>query len=158
MVRSTSAERHRAGRGDEMPRMNGGCLCGGIRYEGEAEPIFMRACHCKECQRVTGSAFVTAVAVPAEAVRFTGTLKTYTLPGGTTGKPLHRRFCPECGSHVVAQAEGSPRVVLMAGTLDDTTFVRPTSNMFCEEAQSWVPMAPGMRNFPRYDGWLPSPT
>jgi hypothetical protein len=52
--------------------------------------------------------------------------------------------------------EGSPRTVVMAGPLDDTGFVRPTSNMFREEARSWVPMSPEMKNFPRYDGWLPT--
>ena len=139
-----------------MPKMTGGCLCGGVRYEGEAEPIFMRACHCKECQRFTGSAFLTAVAVPRGSIRVTGVLKTYTVPGGTSGLPLHRRFCPECGSPVVVELEGSPRTTVMAGTLDDTGFVKPTTNMFCEEAQSWVPMSPAMENFPRYDGWLPT--
>jgi hypothetical protein len=136
--------------------MTGGCLCGAVRYEGEAEPVFMRACHCKECQRFTGSAFVTAVAVPRGSIAVTGTLTTYTVPGGTTGRPLHRRFCPRCGSPVVVESEGATRVVLMAGTLDDTGFVRPTANIFCEEAQSWVPMSPDMERRPRYDGWLPT--
>jgi hypothetical protein len=40
----------------------------------------------------------------------------------------------------------------MAGTLDDTGFVRPATNIFCEEAQAWVPFSPAMQNFPRYDG------
>jgi hypothetical protein len=141
-----------------MPRMTGGCLCGGVRYEGEAEPIFMRACHCKECQRFTGSAFVTAIAVPRESITITGCMTTYTRPGGTSGLPLHRRFCARCGSPVVVQVEGSTRMVIMAGTLDETAFFRPTANIFCEEAQSWVPMSPGMEQRPRYDGWLPTPT
>ena len=141
-----------------MPRMKGGCLCGAVRYEAEAEPIFVRACHCKECQRFTGSAFVTAVAVPREAIRITGNMRTYTQPGGTSGLPLHRRFCPVCGSPVVVQVDGSARMVIMAGTLDDTAIFRPTANIFCEEAQSWVPMSPDMEQHPRYDGWLPIPT
>jgi hypothetical protein len=145
-------------RANGMPKMMGGCLCGGVRYEGEAEPIFMRACHCKECQRFTGTAFATVIAVPKEAIRFTGTLKTYTQAGGTSGLPLHRRFCPGCGSAITVEVEGSERMVIMAGTLDDTACVRPTTNIFCEEAQAWVPMSSEMESFPRYDGWLPTPT
>jgi hypothetical protein len=141
-----------------MPKMAEGCLCGGVRYEGEAEPIFMRACHCKECQRFTGSAFVTAIAVPREAITITGSMTTYTRPGGTSGLQLHRRFCPRCGSPIVAQVEGSTRMAIMAGTLDDTAFFRPTANIFCEEAQSWVPMSPDIEKHPRYDDWLPAST
>jgi hypothetical protein len=47
-------------------------------------------------------------------------------------------------------------MVVMAGTLDGTTFVRPTANIFCEEAQSWVPMAPDTERHPRYDGGPPT--
>jgi hypothetical protein len=141
-----------------MPRMTGRCLCGGVRYEGEAEPIFMRACHCKVCQRFTGSAFVTAIAVPRKSIIITGTLTTYTQLGGTSGLPLHRRFCPECGSPVVVHVESSTRMVIMAVTLDDTAFIRPTANIFCDEAQSWVPMSPDMEKHQRYDAWLPIPT
>lgn len=118
----------------------------------------MRACHCKECQRFTGSAFVTAIAVPREAITITGAMTTYTQPGGTSGLPLHRRFCPRRGSPIIVQVEDSTRMAIMAGTLDDTTFFRPTANIFCEEAQSWVPMSPDMEKHPRYDGWLPTPT
>jgi hypothetical protein len=141
-----------------MPRMTGGCLCGAVRYQGEAEPIFVRACHCKDCQRFTGTAFITVIAVPKGTIRFTGPLTTYTQPGGTSGLPLHRRFCAVCSSPVAVEVEGSARTVITAGTLDDTTFVRPTANIFCEAAQSWVPMSPDMEKHPRYDGWLPTPT
>jgi hypothetical protein len=129
-----------------------------VRYESEAEAIGMRACHCKECQRFTGSAFVTAIAVPKESITITGSMTTYTRLGGTSGLPLHRRFCPRCGSPVVVQVEGSTRITTMAGTLDDTAFFRPAANIFCEEAQSCVPMSPGIEKHPRYDGWLPTVT
>ena len=67
-----------------MPKMTGKCLCGRIRYSSDAEPITMMACHCKDCQRQTGSAFLTAVAVPNDAVSVMGELKTYTQPGGVS--------------------------------------------------------------------------
>ena len=63
---------------------------------------------------------------------------------------MHRHFCPNCGSPIIIEREGSPRIVIMAGTLDDTSFVKPTMNIFCESAQSWVPMSPDAQNFARY--------
>jgi hypothetical protein len=80
-----------------MPRMTGRCLCGRIQYSVEGEPILMRACHCKDSQRFTGSAFLTAVAVPDTSIVISGEPKTYTQPGGTSGLQLHRRFCPSFG-------------------------------------------------------------
>ena len=133
-----------------MPNMTGRCLCGQVHYAGDTEPVVMMACHCKTCQRHSGTAFSTLVAVPRDAVSITGDLKTYTEPGGVSGEPLHRRFCPNCGSPVILEREGSPRILLLAGTLDDTSFVKPSVNIFCESAQSWVPMSPEMKSFPRY--------
>ena len=133
-----------------MPIMTGKCLCGQVHYTGEAEPVAMMACHCKNCQRHSGTAFSTLVVVPKEALTVIGNLKTYTEPGGVTGVPLHRRFCFDCGSPVMIEKEGSPRVIILAGTLDDTSFVKPTMNIFCESAQSWVPMDQDTQNYPRY--------
>ena len=133
-----------------MPTMNGRCLCGQVHYSAQAEPIAMLACHCKDCQRHLGTAFSTLVAVPREAVAITGNLKTYTAPGGTSGEPMHRHFCPTCGSPVIIEKEGSPRIMILAGTLDDTSFVKPTMNIFCESAQSWVQMSTDTENFPGY--------
>lgn len=101
---------------------------------------------------------MTAVAVPRGSISITGNLKTYTEPGGTSGLPLHRRFCPDCGSPIIIEVEGSLRAVIMAGTLDDTSFVKPATNIFCELAQSWVPLSPDTKNYPRYDEWLPGRT
>jgi hypothetical protein len=86
-----------------------------------------------------------------------GSLKTYTEPGGTSGLPLDRRFCPACGSLIVVEVEGSTSTVMMAGTLDGTSFVRPTADIFCESAQCWVPMSTDAKNFPHYDNWIPNP-
>ncbi|WP_409878663.1 GFA family protein [Dendronalium sp. ChiSLP03b] len=53
-------------------RIRGGCMCGAIRYECSAEPIAMGNCHCRDCQRATGSAFAAALLVPSSAVTITG--------------------------------------------------------------------------------------
>jgi hypothetical protein len=50
-----------------VPNMNGGCLCGDVRYSASGEPVVTSICHCRDCQRQTGSVFVEVVAVPKEA-------------------------------------------------------------------------------------------
>jgi hypothetical protein len=133
-----------------MPNITGHCLCGQVRYESKGEPVFVQSCHCKTCQRHSGAAFSTLIAVLREMITVTGDVRTFTEPGGTSGEPIHRRFCPNCGSPVTVEREGSPRVLLFAGTLDDTGFVKPTANIFCESAQSWVALSPDVPNFPKY--------
>jgi len=66
-----------------MTHIEGGCLCGKVRYSAEAEPVFVGVCHCRDCQRFTGSAFATVVALPASALKLTGMLKTFTKAGDT---------------------------------------------------------------------------
>jgi hypothetical protein len=90
------------------------------------------------------------MAFPAGSVDVTGTLKTYTEPGGMSGDPVHRRFCPECGTTVIFQREGAPMTLIMAGTLDDTSGIRPTANIFCASAQKWVVMPANTQNLPGY--------
>ncbi len=83
-------------------KIEGGCLCGAVRYSGEAEPVFAGVCHCRDCQKFTGSAFGAMVVVPKEALTIDGALKTFTSLGGS-GKPILRHFCPECGSSIAEE-------------------------------------------------------
>ena len=124
-----------------MPKIVGGCLCGGVRYEGAAEPVLTAVCHCKDCQKHTSSAFSVLVVLPKGTLRTEGLdLATFEHPGGS-GQPVTRKFCPGCGSPVVADVAVTPGWEwLMAGTLDDTSWLRPQMNIFCSGAQPWVSM------------------
>jgi hypothetical protein len=119
-------------------KIEGGCLCGKVRYSADAEPTFVGVCHCKNCQKGTGTAFSVVVALPTPALTVQGTLQTFT-GRGDSGKATYRRFCPECGSALIDEAEIMPNVtMIMAGTLDDASWVKPASEIFCDSAQPWV--------------------
>src|SRR4051812_27857819 len=130
-------------------RMSGKCLCGKLTYSADAEPALVCVCHCKDCQRQAGTAFATLVFIPKDTFQLNGESRSYTQAGGS-GQPMVRHFCPECGSPVAIDAAVAPDIVLIAaGTLDDTSFVKPTRNLFCSSAQSWVPLTQDTQNFPQ---------
>jgi hypothetical protein len=89
-------------------RFTGGCMCGAVRYECETDPIAMgNYCHCRDCQRATGSAFAAAVLVPISAVNISGEVNYYEAIGDSGGI-VRRGFCPNCGARLFGKAAASP--------------------------------------------------
>jgi hypothetical protein len=121
-----------------MTETTGGCLCGQFRYSATGEPAFSAMCHCRNCQRFTGSAFETTIGFPTAAVTEQGELKTYN-DTSDAGRSVRRRFCPNCGSGVIAEADAFPGVtIFLAGTLDDMSNYKPVMEIYCSSAQPWV--------------------
>jgi hypothetical protein len=135
-----------------VTRYTGGCLCGAVRYSIDTEtgPMRQLICHCIDCQKHTGTAFVSGIAFASDAVTITGAMSTFTLPGGQSGEPMHRRFCTKCGSPILIEKDGTGRKLIMAGTLDDKSQFKPEVSLFCEQAPSWVEMPRDTENLPRY--------
>ena len=87
----------------------GGCQCGKIRYAITEVPQLVYTCHCKDCQRQTGSAFSIFVVVPRATLHVEGdTLATYVTVGADTGEERQRQFCSKCGSPVVTLLADQP--------------------------------------------------
>ena len=130
-------------------KISGQCSCGSLSYMADAEPQLVCVCHCRDCQRAFGTAFGTLVRLQRQAVQIRGSHQTYVQAGGS-GADVTRLFCPNCASIIALQvAKASDVILLAAGTLNDTSWVRPTRNIFCESAQSWVPLTSDTENFPR---------
>ena len=123
-----------------MPNIVGGCLCGAVRYQSEAEPVLTAVCHCRECQKQTSSAFSVLVVLPKDSLRTEGrALASVRTVGEDTGLTTTRRFCPECGSAIVSAVGATPELEwLKAGTLDDTSWLRPQMHIWVSSAQPWV--------------------
>ena len=135
-----------------MANLTGGCLCGQIRYTASGDPALSGLCHCRNCQRYTGSAFETVIGFPSAAVSVQGTLKTYN-DTGDSGKAVYRRFCPNCGSGVAAEAEALPGVtLLLAGTLDDPSSYKPAMELYCSSAQPWTNETSERKRFDKMPG------
>jgi hypothetical protein len=129
--------------------MSGGCLCGKVRYSVDAEPAFVGVCHCTNCQKHSGSAFAIAIAVPKPLLTVTGSPKTFD-DRGDSGKILHRHFCADCGSSLFDEADLMPGIaMILAGTLDDNSWVKPQTEIYCDSAQSWVSLGGERHRFPK---------
>src|SRR5438309_11093653 len=121
-----------------MAKISGACLCGAVAYTAEAEATTVTVCHCRDCQKFTGSAFAALMVVPKEALTLSGTLKTFTSTGGS-GKPILRHFCPECGSSIAEEPGTRPgMVILNVGTFDDPTVAKAGREIFRDDALPWV--------------------
>lgn len=121
----------------DLPQ-NGGCLCGAVRYELREAPILVYACHCTDCQTESGAACYLAIVAREEAVEYTrGELEPWkvTLADGREKGALH---CPTCRVTVGGIARPDGLRSLHAGTLDDTTWVRPSGHIWARSAQPWV--------------------
>jgi hypothetical protein len=120
-----------------MTSLTGGCLCGRVRYTATGEAKSSYLCHCRDCQRFTGSAFLTGMAFPASSVSVEGELKTY---GNTSdaGREVRRFFCPNCGSGMFAEADVMPGLtIVVAGTLDDPAGFKPTVDLYWSRVHPW---------------------
>jgi hypothetical protein len=135
-----------------MTGHTGSCLCGGTTYTITGDQNTVGICHCTHCQKQSGSAFSIVVLTPAANVTLKGKLTRY-ADTGESGLPIYRSFCPTCGSAVITEADAMPATtIIKAGTLDDTSWLIPTLQIFCDQKQAWLPLAEGTTNFPRMPG------
>jgi hypothetical protein len=137
-----------------MARIEGACLCGAVRYRSESEPVMQVICHCKTCQKNTGSAFSMNVAVPQDSLMVEGdALRSYDDRSGASGQPFHRHYCGACGSHVYSHGAAYGSVAFIkAGTLDDATWLAPSLHIWCSEKLPWVTIPEGATQAPRNPG------
>lgn len=134
-----------------MPEIKGSCRCGQVSYVTTADPVFVGACHCKSCQKSTGTAFGTVLAVPTAALTVTGTTKRFD-DIADSGKPTHREFCPNCGSTLTQTADVMEGITMIAvGTLDDPAMAKPAMQIYCDSALPWSVIA-DVKCFPKMPG------
>lgn len=121
-------------------QLEGGCLCGQVRFTLNQAPLRTFTCHCTFCQRVTGSSFLAESVFPREAVRFNaGQRRHYAHRSDTSGKKVMVHFCPSCGSTLGLTFERWPDLHGIArGCLDEPDAVQVTSHIWTRSAQTGV--------------------
>ena len=125
----------------------GGCQCGQIRYEIQAEPLTLYVCHCTECQRQSSSAFGMSMPIPRNALKLLrGQPKQWSRPAAS-GNSVVCFFCDNCGTRLFHQPTRNNKIInIKPGTLDDTSWLQPVGNLWTASAQPWVCLNDNMLN------------
>jgi hypothetical protein len=132
----------------------GGCACGEIRYECAAEPLIVIHCHCRDCQRSSGTQMGTTAFIPRSAFKLlTGTPRSCEFTADS-GNILIRQFCGTCGSPLFLDPRGFSHVWgVKAASLDDPSWLKPGVHIWTESAQPWDRIGDEL---PCHPGNLPS--
>jgi len=125
-------------------KATGGCQCESVRYVFEGEPLMTYACHCRDCQRRTGSAFSEGILILADQIVLEGEMSSWQRKSDTDVAKL-RHSCASCGNIIYGTADNMTGLwLLQAGTLDDTSAVHPEMHMWIQSAQPWITLPEGV--------------
>ena len=131
-------------------KIDGGCSCGAIKIEGEADPEKTQICHCTDCQQLSGSPYRVTLPTPTQNFRLIrGTLKTY-VKTADTGTRRAQTFCGHCGAPIYAAApETPPTVSLRWGSIRQRDQLPPKRMIWCGSA---APFAMDLSSIPGAQG------
>ena len=119
--------------------IEGGCLCGNVRYRAVDTPIYLTACHCENCRRASGAPYVAWVTVPKRGFAFiAGDPMMYTYVRDD-GNAALRYFCATCGTQLTYEDSGrADQLDITVGSADDAESLAPTQNVHTDEKLSWA--------------------
>ncbi|MBT6096730.1 MAG: GFA family protein [Rhodospirillaceae bacterium] len=125
-----------------MATISGKCLCGGISYESDNEPMFTANCHCSDCRAATGAAYSTLSFFKSDDVKISGETKSYQHVADS-GSQMIKRFCPNCGSQLFGENSAREGMIsVRAGTIDQVEMVKPARNVYCGSKIPSTPLDP----------------
>lgn len=132
--------------------IQGGCLCGAVRFRSTAPPLATRYCWCRDCQHwAAGNATVNVVFSRPE-VTIEGEVAVYES-AAASGTGMRRSFCPKCGTPLFSEAEPRPHlIVIRAGALDDPDLAEPSAVIWAASAPRWACIDPDLPHIPGQPG------
>ncbi len=126
-------------------KVHGRCHCGAIRYEADVDPARAQACHCTDCQSLSGAPYRVSIAAPRETFRMlAGTPRTY-IKTAESGNKRVQAFCEQCGSPVYSAAVSDPPAYsLRVACLDERVDLPPQKQIWCTSELEWAPEVPDL--------------
>jgi hypothetical protein len=126
------------------------CHCGQLRVRLTGDPALVSSCHCFACQRRTGAVFgSTSFFKRSQIASIDGAHKTFTRQGDS-GRSLTFHFCPDCGTTVFWEAEGTPEMLSVAvGAFADPLFPAPVRTVWAENKHGWLPFPESIPRHPK---------
>jgi hypothetical protein len=125
----------------------GGCLCGAVRFKTEGEPVNVRICHCRNCQKAMGSPFFARALFPQTALTVEGDTASY-----ASSEALDRVFCKSCGTRLFSRRRNGTVVGVALAVFDDRHAFAPTEHIWVAEKMRWVKLEDDL---PQYPGTAP---
>jgi hypothetical protein len=134
--------------------LEGGCACGAVRYRLTSAPMFVHCCHCRDCQRQTGSAFVLNALIEADRVELkSGKVEGNAVPTDS-GRPHVIYRCTSCKVAVWSNYGGVEKLRFMRiGTLDEPSALPPDVHIYIRSKLPWIALPEGV---PAFDGYYDS--
>ena len=131
--------------------LEGGCACGAVRYRLGAAPMFVHCCHCRDCQRQTGSAFVLNALIETDRISLlSGDPAPVAVPTDS-GRPHEIYRCPACQTALWSDYGGRPALrFVRVGTLDDPAALTPDVHIYTRSKLPWVRLPEGVPAFEAY--------
>ena len=126
----------------------GGCLCGAVRFSAEGEPINVRICHCRNCQKAMGSPFFARALFPQSALTVDGETARY-----ASSETLECVFCKTCGTRLFSWRKNGTAAGVALATFDDRNAFAPTEHIWVAEKMDWLRLDDGL---PQYPGTKPA--
>lgn len=125
----------------------GGCLCGAVTFKVSGVPIRMAQCHCKDCQRASGTGHMSNAVFKQEDVEVTGATASYASTSDS-GNTLTRHFCPTCGARLFLFSKARPGMIVMAaGAFDDLSWFEPEVVLYTKHRPHWDLTTDSVPNF-----------
>ncbi|MDO6424458.1 GFA family protein [Saccharophagus degradans] len=127
--------------------LSGSCQCGGVTYTLNEPPLMIVACHCRECQKLSTSAFSITAMVKPEAVVFSGEMSDWSR-SSDSGNISAAKFCPTCGNRIYHyNPDDSSTLKLKPSNISDTRVINPTLHVWISEKQDWYQIPEGVKTF-----------
>ncbi|MFC6336280.1 aldehyde-activating protein [Pseudomonas sp. CCM 7891] len=116
--------------------LHGSCFCKTVHYQADSLDMPISHCHCHSCRKVHAAAFVTTAGVMREHFRWSQGVEFLSSFESSPGKLRH--FCSRCGSHLMAEREHQPHVIVRVATLDDDPGTQPTCHIWTSHDVPWL--------------------
>ena len=136
---------------DDPQTFEGRCACGAVHYRLASAPMFVHCCHCLDCQRQTGSAFVLNALIETSRVEILSGEPQPTAMPTDSGRPHHIFRCPHCQTAMWSEYGGVAVLrFVRVGTLDDPTALEPDVHIYTRSKQPWIALPPDKPAFEAY--------
>jgi hypothetical protein len=122
----------------------GGCLCGAVRFKAEGEPVNVRICHCRNCQKAMDSPFFARALFDQSALTVQGDTVSF-----ASSEALGRVFCGRCGTRLFSWRSNGTRAGVALAVFDDRNAFAPTEHIWVSEKMDWVKLEDGLPQYPQ---------